>query len=110
MTHAQCSTLNNSRRMGKRGPRLPISARPWTEAQRLLRQYRITQQQIADAAGVPLNTANRALNVASCGRCQYAHVVRVRAAAERLLRESGYHTACDLWIAYDTSLTQGAAA
>lgn len=33
-----------------------------------------------------------------------------RVAAERLLRESGYHAARDLWIAYDTGLAQGAAA
>lgn len=105
-----CSTPNISRKPGKRGPRLPISARPWTNAQRVLRTHRITQQAIADASGVPLNTVNRVLSIIDCGRCQYSSVLRVRAAAERLLRQRAYPLIGELWISYDIGITEGKAA
>ena len=97
-------TRNNGR------ARLPISARPWTRAQRLIDRAGITQRDIADESGVPLASVNRALSVRWCGRTNHAAVLRVRMAVERLLADGPTpHELQTLWAEYDLDILETAA-
>lgn len=107
MTTSLGSTANNSHRPNKTGPRLPISARSWTYAQRVLERAGISQRDIADLSGVPLPTVNRALSLRWCGRTRYDSVLRVRVTAERLLANAKIlERAGPLWTEYDTPLLE----
>lgn len=111
MTAATCSTPNISHTRNSSGPRLPISARPWTRAQRLIDERGISQREIADESGVPLASVNRALSIRWCGRTNFAAVLRVRMAVERLLSADGLGPLASrqLWAEYDVQLLETAA-
>ena len=80
--------------------RTHLSRRPWTLAQQTLRRYGISQRDIADEAGLPVATVNRALSLRFYDRTAYGAVMRMRAAAERLLREVVVLPIDQLWSDY----------
>lgn len=89
----------------KHKPRQPIPLRNWTRAQHLLYGLHISNRDVADESGVPLTTVNRILNRGG-DNAFHSHVVKIRAAVERLLQESGREAAecVTLWEEYDAHL------
>lgn len=84
----------------RRRPR--ISQRGWSSAQRLLRDYGITQSCIAEHADVSHSSVNRALDLKSCARTQHGIVAAVRRASEALLIVVGAEFDAEtLWLEYD---------
>lgn len=93
----------------KRGtPHGSIHTRDWSSAQKLLRQYCVTQRDIEQRAQVPLPTVNRVLQRRSAHHTNFGDVIRVRSAIVRLLQEAGWDTpSIDfvfVWDDYDRDL------
>lgn len=86
-------------------PRMPISRRPWSRAQRLMRERNISQREIADITELPVSTVNRVLSFTRCGQTAHQTVMRVRQIAITLLIEAGpVEDLATLWDEYDNKL------
>lgn len=94
-----------------RKPHGSMFQRDYSQIKTLLRQYRVTTEQIADYAAIALSTVHAALDLNKFGRVRYMTVMQVRWAAQNLLAKAGYQgddkAFTDLWSEYDGRLVEG---
>ena len=98
--------LENDKRGTSFVPRKPIGLRDWSQAQKLLRQYRITNREISDETDIPLGSVSRALNLKRFHACSHLHVMAVRSYVEVALSESGCEWEGPLWSDYEQRLAE----
>lgn len=104
--HQFVPELENDTRGTSFVPRKPIGLRDWSRAQRLLRQYRITNREISDETDVPLGSVSRALNLKKFHACSHLQVMAVRSYVEVALSEAGCEYDGSLWSDYEQRLAE----
>lgn len=87
-------------------PRPIIPWRDWSRAQQLLRQYKITNAEIAEGTNIPLATVSRVLHLDKFHSCRYLAVHSVRAWVEVALSEAGCEWEGHLWHDYEQRLAE----